>query len=248
MANLGGAGVTSLASLWPRIPADKLSFFPSAQGGDLSLLVTVLVLPLAVQWWNVWYPGAEPGGGGYIAQRMLAAKNERHAVGATMLFNFMHYAIRTWPWLVVGLVSLVVLPKETPAQRAAAESWLAARPARVEAYRQHPETLPENERAEVRYRLAAAKGYGALAKAFPKVEDNFLRDDIAYPGLIAMLPPGLLGLVVASLIAAHMSTVATHLNWGASYVVNDFYLRFLKPDATPRQQVRAARLATVGLL
>ena len=247
-ANVGGAGVTSLSALVERIPADTLSFFPSVEGGDLSLLVTVLVLPLAVQWWNVWYPGAEPGGGGYIAQRMLAAKNEQHAIGATLLFNFMHYAVRTWPWILVALVSLVVLPRETPAQQAQARVWLAANAALVEAYRESGDALTPDLHRAVRYHKAAVRGHGALAQAFPKVEDAFLRDDIAYPGMIAMLPSGLLGLVVASLIAAHMSTVATHLNWGASYVVNDVYLRFLNPGATPRQQVRVARAATLFLL
>ena len=247
-ADIGGTGVTSLAGLWERIPADKLSFFPSVEGGDTALLVTVLVLPLAVQWWNVWYPGAEPGGGGYIAQRMLAAKNEKHAIGATLLFNFMHYAVRTWPWLLVALVSLVVLPKETPQEMARSKAWLEENAVLVQTYRSEKQAVSSEERMEVRYHTAAARGHGALAKAFPEVEDGFLRDDIAYPGMIARLPAGLLGLVVASLIAAHMSTVATHLNWGASYVVNDFYLRFIKPDATSRQQVRMARMATLFLL
>ncbi len=247
-ADIGGAGVTSLAGLMARVPAEKLAFFPAVEGGDLSLFVTVLVLPLAVQWWNVWYPGAEPGGGGYIAQRMLAAKNERHAIGATLLFNFMHYAVRTWPWILVALLSLVVLPKETPAQRAQAGAWLSEHAALVRAYQASDAALTPEQRQDVRVHTAAARGHGALARAFPQVPDAFLRDDIAYPGMIARLPAGLLGLVVASLIAAHMSTVATHVNWGASYVVNDFYLRFLKPGATPRQQVRVARGATVLLL
>ncbi|MDA3927072.1 MAG: Na+:solute symporter [Kiritimatiellae bacterium] len=247
-ANVGGTGVTSLATLWERIPAEKLTFFPSVEGGDLSLLVTVLVLPLAVQWWNVWYPGAEPGGGGYIAQRMLAAKNERHAIGATMLFNFMHYGVRTWPWLIVALVSIVVLPKETPAQQAQSGMWLKENAALVQNYNEAGDNLTPEIHQEIRYHTAAVRGHGSLAKAFPEVEDSFLRDDIAYPGMIARLPAGLLGLVVASLIAAHMSTVATHLNWGASYVVNDVYLRFLKPKATAKQQVRMARIATVLLL
>ena len=247
-ANVGGTGVTSLATLWERIPADKLTFFPSVEGGDLSLLVTVLVLPLAVQWWNVWYPGAEPGGGGYIAQRMLAAKNEKHAIGATMLFNFMHYGVRTWPWLIVALVSMVVLPKETPAQQELSCIWLEQHSAVVQNYNEAGDQLTPEVHQEIRYHKAAVRGHGALAEAFPEVEDSFLRDDIAYPGMIARLPAGLLGLVVASLIAAHMSTVATHLNWGASYVVNDVYLRFLKPQATPHQQVRMARCATVFLL
>jgi solute:Na+ symporter, SSS family len=247
-ANVGGTGVTSLATLLEKLPADKLSFFPSMEGGDMSLLMTVLILPLAVQWWNVWYPGAEPGGGGYVAQRMLAAKDEKHAIGATLLFNFMHYAVRTWPWIMVALVSLVVMPRETPEQQRQSKTWLAENAALVQEYRESGDSLIPEQHQAVRYHKAAIRGHGALAKAFPKVEDDFLRDDIAYPGMIALLPPGLLGLVVASLIAAHMSTVATHLNWGASYVVNDFYLRFLRPKATPRQQIHMARGATLFLL
>lgn len=238
VADPGHTGIRTLSGLLARIPADKLCFIPTATPDNTALLMTLFILPLAVQWWNVWYPGAEPGGGGYIAQRMLAAKDERHAVGATLLFNFLHYAVRTWPWIVVALASLVVLPKETPAQQAAAQAWMTSHQAEIR-------TLDPQE---VRYYRAAAHGHGALAKAFPKVPDSYLRDDLAYPAMIALLPSGLLGLLVASLIAAHMSTVATHLNWGASYVVEDVYLRFVNPRATPRQQVRLARVSTVALL
>ena len=179
----------------------RLSLLPATEGpGWRSALMTVFILPLAVQWWATWYPGAEPGGGGFVAQRMLAAKNERHAAGATLCFNFLHYALRTWPWLVVALASLVVFPD-----------------------------------------------LASLGKAFPAVTSQYLRHDMAYPAMVAMLPKGWLGVVVASLLAAYMSTIATQLNWGASYVVQDFYLPFVNPKATPRQQVLAGRLAMVAL-
>ena len=178
---------------------EKLSFLPDLS--DASVYVPLLIIPIAVQWWAVWYPGAEPGGGGYIAQRMLAAKNEKNAIGATLLFNFAHYALRPWPWIIVALASIVVYPD-----------------------------------------LASIKA------DFPAISDTYLKDDIAYPAMLSMLGPGWLGLVVASLIAAYMSTIGTHLNWGSSYVVNDFYKRFVKPDASEKDMVRMGRVTTVLLM
>ena len=198
----GADGTGTLKELFanPAVQA-KMALIPSISGaGGLSAFMTILILPLAIQWWATWYPGAEPGGGGFVAQRMLAAKNERHAAGATLCFNFLHYALRTWPWLVVALASLVVFPD-----------------------------------------------LASLGKAFPAVTSQYLRHDMAYPAMVAMLPKGWLGVVVASLLAAYMSTIATQLNWGASYVVQDFYLPFVNPKATPRQQVLAGRLAMVAL-
>ncbi|MCP4450370.1 MAG: Na+:solute symporter [Planctomycetes bacterium] len=163
--------------------------------------VPMLLIPVAVQWWAVWYPGAEPGGGGYIAQRMLSAKDEKNAIGATMLFNFMHYAVRPWPWIIVALASIILYPD-----------------------------------------LASIKAQ------FPGIDPSYLKEDIAYPVMISRLEPGFLGLVVASLIAAYMSTIGTHLNWGSSYAVNDFYKRFLNPNATEKQLVGAGRIVTVVLM
>jgi Na+/proline symporter len=179
--------------------AGKLSFFPDFNNTDL--VVTLLVIPLAVQWWAAYYPGAEPGGGGYIAQRMLAAKNEDHAVGATLFFNIAHYALRPWPWILVALASLVVFPD-----------------------------------------MASIKA------AFPHVADSIINDDLAYPAMMTFLPSGLVGLVLAALIAAFMSTISTHLNWGSSYVVNDVYKRFVNPQATERQLVQVGRVSTVLLM
>ena len=182
----------------PRIE-DKISFFPDFS--DPTVWVPLLLIPLAVQWWAVWYPGAEPGGGGYIAQRMLSAKNEKNAVGATLFFNFAHYALRPWPWIIVALASLIIYPELSDIQ------------------------------AE-----------------FPGIDPKYLKDDIAYPAMLTKLGPGWLGLVVASIIAAYMSTIGTHLNWGSSYIVNDFYKRFVKPDATERQMVTMGRITTVLLM
>ncbi len=196
-------GTGTLAGLFsnPAL-AEKLRMFPAVSGaGWKSTLMTVLILPVAVQWWATWYPGAEPGGGGYIAQRMLSAKDEKNAVGAVMLFNFLHYALRSWPWLVVALASIVVFPD-----------------------------------------------LASLKNAFPNAAEQFVQNDMAYPAMISMLPTGWLGLVAASLIAAYMSTIATHLNWGSSYLVSDFYVRFVNPKASPKKQVMMGRIFMLVLL
>ena len=175
---------------------DKLSLIPDLSNPNA--WVPVLLVPLAVQWWASYYPGAEPGGGGYIAQRMFSAKDEKNAVGATFFFNVAHYALRPWPWILIALASLVVFPELSDIQ-----------------------------------------------KALPNLPADKLGHDVAYPAMLTLLPSGLLGLVAASLIAAFMSTMSTQLNLGASYLVNDFYHRFIRPDATEKQLVRAGRLFTV---
>lgn len=177
----------------------KLDFLPDFSNPEV--YIPLFIVPIAVQWWSVWYPGAEPGGGGYIAQRMLAAKNENHAVGATLLYNAFHYALRPWPWIIIALASLIVFPD-----------------------------------------------LASIALAFPNVDPSVINDDLAYPAMLSFLPAGLLGLVIASLIAAVMSTLSTHLNWGSSYVVNDWYQRFIKPDATEKELVRIGRITTVVLM
>ncbi len=164
-------------------------------------VVAVLIVPLAVQWWSTWYPGSEPGGGGYIAQRMLAARNEKQAMAATLWFNIAHYAVRPWPWILVALASLIVYP----------------------------------ELSDIQAR-------------FPHVDPSIIRHDLAYPAMLVFVPHGLLGLVVASLAAAYMSTISTHLNWGASYVVDDVYRRFIRPDASESHYVNVGRGVTVGLM
>ncbi|MGA7304000.1 MAG: sodium:solute symporter family protein [Rhodothermales bacterium] len=177
----------------------KTSLLPDFSDSDAWL--SLIILPIAVQWWSVWYPGAEPGGGGYIAQRMLSAKNEDNAVGATLFFNAAHYALRPWPWIIVALCSLVVFPDVASIQR-----------------------------------------------AFPNIDPSVLGDDLGYSAMLTYLPSGLLGLVIASLFAAFMSTISTHLNWGSSYVVNDVYKRFIAPDAPEKKLVMVGRISTVVLM
>jgi Na+/proline symporter len=178
---------------------DKLSILPDFSNSKA--LITLFIIPLAVQWWSSWYPGAEPGGGGYIAQRMLAAKNENHAIGATFFFNIMHYALRPWPWILVALASLVVYPD-----------------------------------------------IASIHEAFPNVAVDKLGHDLAYSAMLTKLPSGLLGLVLASLIAAYMSTISTQLNWGASYIVYDFYKQQINPNASEKRLVAVGRLSTVVLM
>ncbi len=241
-------GVTNLTQLFAHINvADKLSLIKPV-GNDLSTLVTVLILPLAVQWWNVWYPGAEPGGGGFVAQRMLSAKNERHAVGGTLLFNVLHYAVRPWPWILVALASLVMFPSTPPAEQADAHAWLAANSAIVLQYETGSAPLAPEVRASVRQHKAEARGVGALAREFPAVDEQYIGHDIAYPAMVARMPNGWRGLIVASLIAAYMSTVATLLNWGSSYVVQDVYLRFLAPQASQKSAVLVGRVTMLVML
>jgi Na+/proline symporter len=198
-AALGAPQVGGLSGLVEKLDPHTLALFPDP--GNTTVFVSVLVVPLAVQWWAVWYPGAEPGGGSYIAQRMLAARSENHALGAVLWFNVAHYALRPWPWIVVALSSILVFP----------------------------------ELADIR-------------AALPHVDPDLLGNDIAYPAMLTLLPHGLLGLLVASLTSAYVSTMSTHLNWGASYLVNDFYRRFLRTDAGERHLVRVSRVATVGLM
>jgi SSS family solute:Na+ symporter len=179
--------------------ADKLSILPDFNNTES--LITLLVIPLAVQWWSSWYPGAEPGGGGYIAQRMLAAKDANHAIGATFFFNIMHYALRPWPWIIVALASLVVFPD-----------------------------------------------IASISEAFPNISQDKLGHDLAYSAMLTKLPSGLLGIVLASLIAAYMSTISTQLNWGSSYIVFDFYKQQINPKATEKKLVAVGRISTVLLM
>jgi solute:Na+ symporter, SSS family len=164
------------------------------------IAIAVFIMPIAVQWWAVWYPGAEPGGGSYIAQRMLASKSEKDAIGSVLFFNVAHYVLRPWPWILVGLCSIIVYPELSDIQ-----------------------------------------------KAFPHLDPSMLGHDIAYPAMLKFLPAGFIGLMVGGLIAANSSTILTHLNWGASYLIHDFYRRFIRKNENEKHYVLAGRFATVGL-
>ena len=191
--------VGGLAGLVAKIDPSTLRLLPDFSNWSLTL--SVLIIPLTIQWWSVWYPGAEPGGGSYIAQRMLAAKDEKNAMAATLWFNIAHYALRPWPWIIVALCSILVFPNLADIQI-----------------------------------------------ALPHVSDELIGNDLAYPAMLTLLPAGLLGLLVASLLSAYVSTMSTHLNWGCSYLVHDLYRRFLNPDASERHLVWLSRVMTAVLM
>ena len=178
----------------------KISLLPDFS--NPVMLITIFIIPLTIQWWAAWYPGAEPGGGGFIAQRMLSAKSEKHSVGAALLFNLLHYAARPWPWIIVGLSSLIIFPD-----------------------------------------------IASMIASYKDVPAKYIQNDIAYPIMLReFLPSGILGLVLASLYAAFMSTVSTQLNWGASYMVNDFHVRFIDKEASEARKVFIGRMWTLALM
>ncbi len=191
--------VGGLSGLLHKIDPRVLNLLPDF--GNWSVALTVLILPIAVQWWSVWYPGAEPGGGSYIAQRMLAAKSEKDALTGTLFFNVMHYALRPWPWIITALASTLVFPHLSD-----------------------------------------------ITRAFPWVETRLIGNDMAYPAMFRFLPSGFLGLIVAGTLAAYRSTIETHLNWGTSYLVHDFYRRFLNRGKDEKHYVLVGRLTTAGLM
>ena len=191
--------VTKLSNLRGPGGINYLNILPDFSN-QWDIAVAVFIMPIAVQWWAVWYPGAEPGGGSYIAQRMLASKSEKDSLGGVLFFNIAHYCLRPWPWILVALCSIIVYPELSDIQ-----------------------------------------------KAFPNLDPKLLNHDIAYPAMLKFLPVGWIGLMVAGLIAANSSTILTHLNWGASYLVHDFYRRFVRTDADEKHYVAVGRLATVAL-
>jgi Na+/proline symporter len=191
--------VGGLSGLIAKVPAKSLALLPDF--GDWTTAAAVFVIPLTIQWWSVWYPGAEPGGGSYIAQRMLASKTEKDAVTGTLLFNVMHYALRPWPWIITALASTLVYPQLSD-----------------------------------------------IARQFPYVQSSLIGHDMAYPAMMRFLPAGFLGLVVAGTLAAYRSTIETHLNWGTSYLVHDFYRRFVRPGESERHYVLAGRIVTALLM
>jgi solute:Na+ symporter, SSS family len=191
--------VGGLEGLVARIDPKMLGMLPD--WSNRTAVVSILIVPLAVQWWATWYPGSEPGGGSYIAQRMLAARSERDAMSGTLLFNLAHYALRPWPWIIVALASMLVFPQVADIQR----------------------TLPH-------------------------VDPALVGNDMAYSAMLTFLPSGLMGLMVAGLLAAYVSTISTHLNWGTSYLVHDLYRRFLRPGRDERHYVLTGRIVTAGLM
>lgn len=191
--------VGGLDGLFSKVDPQVLHLLPDF--GDWSTALAIFIIPITIQWWSVWYPGAEPGGGSYIAQRMLAAKSERDAMWGTLFFNAAHYALRPWPWIIVALASMLVYPQLSD-----------------------------------------------ISAALPHVDPALVGHDMAYPAMLRFLPTGMLGLMVAGLLSAYVSTIVTHLNWGTSYLVHDFYRRFIKVDGSERHYVAAGRVVTALLM
>jgi len=191
--------VGGLSGLMSQIPPSTIQLLPDFNNWPLTM--SVLILPLTISWWSVWYPGSEPGGGSYIAQRILASKSEKDALGGTLFFNVAHYALRPWPWILVALSSMLVYPQ-----------------------------------------------LDDIARAFPYVDRALIGHDMAYPAMLVFLPSGMLGLMVAGLLAAYVSTISTHLNWGTSYLVHDLYRRFIRADADERHYVMMGRIVTALLM
>jgi Na+/proline symporter len=179
--------------------SSRLSLLPDFSNTDQ--LMACFAVPLAVQWWSVWKAGSEPGGGGYIVQRVMTARSESHALGGTLFFNVLNWAIRPWPWYVVAFASLIVFPD-----------------------------------------------LESIRRQFPSVNPALVGGDMAYPAMLTKVPPGWLGVVVASLMGALFSTMAAHLNMGSAYFVNDFWRRFVRPGASERESILIARFSVVVLL
>ncbi len=175
-----------------------LDILPNFGMSDLALMV--FILPIAVSWWANWYPGAEPGGGSYIAQRMLASKSEKDSLGGTLFFNIAHYVLRPWPWIITALCSIIVYPD-----------------------------------------------LASIQAAFPNADQTLIGHDSAFPAMLKFLPVGFTGLMIGGLLAANSSTILTHLNWGSSYLVHDFYRRFVRKDASEAHYVNAGRACTILL-
>ncbi len=195
----GVGGLHGLIAHFNHSGAGALSILPNFR--DWHTALGVFVIPLTVLWWSVWYPGAEPGGGSYVAQRMLAARTESDALFGTFIFQVMHYALRPWPWIVVALASTIVYPSLHDIQL-----------------------------------------------RFPAVAPGLIGNDIAYPAMLVYLPAGFAGFMVAGIFAAYRSTIETHLNWGTSYLVHDFYQRFIRPGSSQRELVFAGRIVTALLM
>ncbi len=231
--------VGGLSGMTQKLSPQVVNFFPrigevtavGITGGALSLTVGAFMAYIGLQWWSSWYPGADPGGGGYIAQRMMACKDEKNSLFATLWFNIAHYTLRPWPWILVALSALIILPRaENPA------ALQAENPAFYE------------QAAQVFKNPALLNSDGDIFQSkefldFYEKYENTVDPGVLYPKLmLRYLPPGLLGLLIAVFLAAYMSTIASQISWGTSYLINDFYRRFIKRDADEKHYVLISRL------
>ena len=233
--------IGSLEVLKSKLPESTLEFFPSignfgaekAMTGVFALSVGAFMAHVGLQWWSSWYPGADPGGGGYVAQRMMSAKDEKNSVLATLWFTIAHYAVRPWPWIIVALAALVLLPRST------VEELKIENP---EYYTISESIYSKNELNEQQVNLSNSEEF----KHYYETYENTIDPGLMYPKLMLMyLPAGLLGMLIAVFLAAYMSTIASQLNWGTSYLINDFYRRFIKKDGDEKHYVIISRLGII---
>lgn len=237
--------IRSTTNLKEMLDPQILSFLPrigevsasGITGGAMALSAGAFFAHIGLQWWSSWYPGSDPGGGGYVAQRMMSAKDEKHSFFATLWFTIAHYTVRPWPWILVALAALVLLP-------------------RVE----NPDLLRQQNPELYEQVLEAYNDPGLLVQDRPTYQspefktmyetyENTVDPGVMYPKLMARyLPTGLLGLLIAVFLAAYMSTIAAQLNWGTSYVINDFYKRFIKRKADEKHYVRVSRFSIIVLI
>jgi Na+/proline symporter len=234
VAGLSGLSVKlspQVLDFFPRIGAVAADGATAIAGGVLSLSVGAFVARVGLQWWSSWYPGADPGGGGYIAQRMMATKNEKHSLFATLWFTIAHYTIRPWPWILVALAALIILPRvERP------ELMQAENPAYYE--------MAVNAFKNPALLRSDNPGYRSQEfLAFYEKYENTVDPGVLYPKLmLRFLPPGMLGLMIAVFLAAYMSTIASQISWGTSYLVNDFYRRFINKAGDEKHYVLISRV------
>ncbi len=234
--------IGGMVSLKEHLAPQVLDFLPrigditaeGITGGALAISVGAFIAHVGLQWWSTWYPGADPGGGGYVAQRMMSAKDEKHSLFATLWFTIAHYTVRPWPWIIVALAALVILPRsESPEQLQLQDPQLYEQVVRV----YHDNTLLESDEAVFQ------------TPAFKEMYENYentVDPGVMYPKLmLRYLPTGLLGLLIAVFLAAYMSTIAAQLNWGTSYLINDFYRRFVRRAADEKHYVRLSRLGII---
>ena len=234
--------VGGIVSLKEKLAPQILDFFPrigevtaeGITGGALAISVGAFFAHIGLQWWSSWYPGADPGGGGYVAQRMMSAKDEKHSLFATLWFTIAHYALRPWPWIIVALAALVILPRSQNTEVLRNSNPVLYEKV-VEAYNNKSLLKSNNE-------IYHTEEFKNMYENY----ENTVDPGVMYPKLmLRYLPSGLLGLLIAVFLAAYMSTIASQLNWGTSYLINDFYRRFIKKDATEKHYVFVSRIGII---
>ncbi len=265
-------GIENMKQSLTGISDSTLDFFPTISDGGsvgageaLGLSIGAFLAYTAFQWWASWYPGAEPGGGGYIAQRMMSTKTETGAVYATLLFQVTHYCLRPWPWIIVGLCALSlynlngnIQDEDLKAQVTTLQATLGEEGIRDKVFTMSAEDLDDMAadnkvvQANLTQLKAVNEQLATIAKSDTKLESALVYSESTGKGFVLamkdFLPNGLKGLLLIAFFAAYMSTISTQLNWGASYLINDFYKRFLRPEATDKQLVTASRIGTVLIM